>query len=118
MEGTMLFSLRAQYTADSLRALIQNPIDRSKAIGTALQAVSGKLLNCYSTSGGDQQGVLIIYEVPDGTSQLAFTNAITASNAVRNIESQRLYTPEETVDSLRKAQGIDKAYEPPTGRRG
>jgi uncharacterized protein with GYD domain len=112
-----LFSLRAQYSSESLQALIQNPVDRSEAIRTALAAVNGKLLNCYSTIGGNENGTLIIYEVPDAACQSAWINTLIASNALRNIETSRLFSPEETVDALRKAQNVQKAYQSPTARR-
>jgi uncharacterized protein with GYD domain len=116
-EKTMQFSLRAQYTAKSMQALIQNPTDRTQAISTAIQAVGGKLTSFFGTGGGTQQGVLIIYEVPDGICQTALINALVASNAVRKINAQRLFTGAETVEALTKAQGVEKAYETPAVRR-
>ena len=111
-----LFSLRTQYTAESLQALINEPVDRSEAVRTALDAVDGKLISAYTTGGGNQQGSLIIYDVPDSTAQAAFVAALTASGALVNIDSQRLYNPEETVNNLRKAQAVQRAYQSPIRR--
>lgn len=113
----MLFSLRAQYTPESLRALIETPTDRSQAARTAIEASGGKLINFFGTAGGYQQGVQIIYEVPDASSQQGLTNALIASGALNQINVTRLYTPEETVAGLRSAQAVQKAYEPPAVRR-
>jgi uncharacterized protein with GYD domain len=113
----MLFLLQAQYTAESMRALIQNPVDRTPAVTAAIESLGGRLTGLWNTSGGDRQGVLIIYDLPDTNSQYALTSTLIASDAVRDITTQRLYTAEEGVKALHAAQNTQKLYEPPAVRR-
>lgn len=113
----MLFSMRVQYSADSLRALIENPIDRSNAVRTAVESVNGKLHNFYGITGGIDQGVMIVYDAPNAADQQAITNAILASGAFTTCVVNRLYTPEETLAGLKRAQTVQKAYEPPSARK-
>jgi uncharacterized protein with GYD domain len=109
--------MRVQYSTESLRALIENPTDRSQAVRTAIESVNGKLINFFGIGGGIDQGAMVIYEVPDHTAQQAFSNAILASGAVTTCAVNRLYTPEETLAGWRKAQTVQKAYEAPAARR-
>lgn len=113
----MLYCMRAQYSSESLRALIENPIDRSQAVRTAIESIGGKLINFYGTQGGIDQGVLIIYDLPDATAQQALTNAVNASGAITTCITNRLYTPDETVAGLKRAQQVQKAYEAPSSAR-
>lgn len=109
----MLFSLRAQYTRDSMQALIQNPTDRSQTVRAALECVGGRLISFYTTGGGQNQGILAIYETSDANTNAALVCSAIASDEWFGIDTQRLYSMEETVDALRKAQTIRNTWQAP-----
>ena len=109
----MLFALRGQYSADSMRGLIHDPTDRREGSKVAMDAVGARLVSWYGTAGGDEQGMLAIYNIPDSVTNAAIVNTLIASGAMSSISCQRLYTPEETVQGLKKAQEVLKAYKVP-----
>lgn len=109
----MLFLMTAEWSQATIKALIQNPVDRSQTAKQVAEAAGGRLVASYGMSGGDRQGVMAIVDVPDGIAMQAIYNSGRASGALEAIKIQRLYTPEETVEAFRKAQSIQKAYNPP-----
>jgi uncharacterized protein with GYD domain len=109
----MLFLMSAEWSSAAVNALIQKPTDRSQAAKQVVEAAGGKLVAWYGTGGGDRQGLMTIVDVPDGIAIQALYNTSRASGALESIRIQRLYTPDEMVEGFRKAQSIQKSYEPP-----
>jgi uncharacterized protein with GYD domain len=110
----MLFMMSAEWSVAAMNALIKNPADRSQAAKQATEAAGGRMIAWYGMGGGDRQGMAVIIDVPDGTTVQAIYNASRASGALESIRVQRLYTSEEMVESFRKAQAVQKAYQPPS----
>ena len=61
----MHFCLTAQYTAQSINGLMDNPTtNRYEAAKSLIETAGGKLISMYSTSANGP-GVLVIFDVPD-----------------------------------------------------
>jgi uncharacterized protein with GYD domain len=109
----MLFLMTAEWSPAAVKALIENPTDRSANAKQAAEAAGGKLVAWYGTTGGDRQGIAAIVDLPDGIAIQALYLTGRASGGLEGLKVQRLYTPDEMVQSFRKAQSIQKAYAPP-----
>jgi len=109
----MLFSISADYTAQALNAMRENPnTNRREAVEKLLEAAGGKLVAMYgrATNG---PGVLVIFDVPDPAMAPAVCGVATSSGAVHNVKLERLFTQEEIVGIRQKAAQIRGAYKPP-----
>jgi len=109
----MLFCLTADYTAQALTAMRENPnTNRREAVNQLLEAAGGKVTAMFGTIGNGP-GALVIFDVPDPEMGAAIAGVTTASGALRNVTLTRLFSPEE-IDSVReKAAKIRGAYKVP-----
>lgn len=109
----MLFCLTANYTAQSLNAIMNNPTANRVAAATQLvEAAGGKVVSMYSTVK-DGPGVMVIFDVPEPSSAAAISGVVTATGAVTNVALQRLLSPDEVVTVRQKAAQIRGAYKAP-----
>lgn len=89
------------YTAESIAAMIKNPVDRVEAVRPVAEAMGIKIL-----TGGYLLGdydFLLVFEAPDDTTAAASALAVAASGTARSVKTNRLLVGEEWIESLRKA---------------
>ena len=104
------------YTPETLASLTQNPQDRTAAVREFSEARGGKLLAFYHMGGGVEYHGFTITEEPDvGTAEAAGW-AVEAAGHLKTFRSYQIFTPEEMVESLRKAGG--ETMRTPTGGDG
>jgi uncharacterized protein with GYD domain len=109
----MHFCFTAQYTRESLNAIMKDPkTSRYEATKKLIEAGGGKLISMYSTPS-DGPGVLIIFDVPDPSVAAAISGIGVASGAVHNVKLTRLFTQEEIGHVRQTAAKLHKAYKPP-----
>jgi uncharacterized protein with GYD domain len=89
--------------------MITNPEDRRVAAQSYIESVGGKLHGFWYAFGG--QDGYNLWEAPDNVSMAAVALAISGGGALSSFETTVLLTVDETMDALRKAQGI--RYQPP-----
>ena len=106
-----LYLVKFSMTPESWAKLIREPEDRRETVGR-LFAENGGTLHGYWYAFGDHDGYLLA-EAPDVTTMASALVLVAASGAFRVLSTTVLLTVEETIEALRRAQGI--AYRPPGG---
>src|SRR5215208_8030109 len=106
-----LYLGRFSYTTDAMRALLDQPQDRSAAAREAAESLGGKLLGFWYAFG-EFDGVFLM-EAPDNASAAAVAMAVGASGALSEIETTVLLDMDEAQEAMRKAAAA--AYRPPGG---
>ena len=84
--------------------MIANPEDRRKAAASYIESVGGKLHGFWYAFGA-YDGINL-WEAPDDVSMAAVALAIGSGGALSSIETTVLLSVEDTLEALRKAQGI------------
>ena len=99
-----LYLSRFSYTPETWARLIRKPEDRRKAAQTYIESVGGKLHGFWYAFGA-YDGINL-WEAPDDVSMAAVALAIGSGGALSSIETTVLLSVEDTLEALRKAQGI------------
>ena len=104
-----LYLSRFSYTTDAMKALLNEPQDRSAAAREMADSLGGKLLGFWYAFG-EFDGVFLM-EAPDNASAAAVAMAVGASGALSEIETTVLLDMDEAQEAMRKAAGA--TYRPP-----
>ncbi len=104
-----LYLGRFSYTTDALKALLDQPQDRSAAAREVAESVGGKLLGFWYAFG-EFDGVFLM-EAPDNASAAALAMAVGAGGALSDVETTVLLDMDEAQDAMRKAAAA--TYRPP-----
>ena len=104
-----LYLSRFSYAPETWARLVKNPEDRREAARTYIESVGGKL-HGFWYAFGEHDG-WNLWEAPDNVSMAAVAIAIGGGGALRSFETTVLLSVDETLEALRKAQGI--TYRPP-----
>jgi uncharacterized protein with GYD domain len=104
-----LYLGRFSYTADAIKALINNPEDRSKAAGEAAESLGGKLIGFWYAFG-DFDGVFLM-DAPDNSTAAALAMLVAGGGALSKVETTVLLNMDEAQDAMRKAG--EATYRPP-----
>jgi uncharacterized protein with GYD domain len=102
-----MFLGRFSYSSGSVKALVDNPQDRTEAIATTAESVGCKLQGLWY-SFGEFDGYFLL-EAPDSASAVALSAAVGATGALSKIETIPLVSTEEAVEAFRKAQSASYA---------
>ena len=106
-----LYLGRFSYTTDAMKALINQPQDRSAAARELAETLGGKLLGFWYAFG-EFDGVFLM-EAPDNASAAALAMAVGAGGALSEVETTVLLDMDEAQDAMRKAAAA--TYRPPGG---
>ncbi|HEX6460408.1 MAG TPA: GYD domain-containing protein [Thermoleophilaceae bacterium] len=101
---------RFRYTPDAIKALVENPHDRARAAGAAVESVGGTL-HGFWYAFGEFDGYFLM-EAPDNSTAMALSATVAQSGALSTIETIPLMSVEEGIEALRKTQSA--VYAPPT----
>ena len=96
-----LYLGRFSYTTDAMKALLNEPQDRSAAAREMAESLGGKLLGFWYAFG-EFDGVFLM-EAPDNASAAAVGMAVGASGALSGIETTVLLDMNEAQDAMLKA---------------
>jgi uncharacterized protein with GYD domain len=99
-----LYLTRFSYTPATWAKLVANPEDRRQAAASYIESVGGTLHGFWYGFGAHDGYTL--WEAPDDVSMAAVALAIGGGGAVSGLETTVLLTVEQTLDALRRAQGI------------
>ena len=99
------------YSADSTKAMIGRPQDRSAAAAKLVKANGGRL-ECFYWMLGDYDGVFIA-EYPDAVSAAAASAVVGSSGALKQIVTYPLFGKTDIGKVLRKAKTGAAAYRKP-----
>jgi uncharacterized protein with GYD domain len=104
-----LYLGRFSYTTDAMKALLDEPQDRSAAAREVAESLGGKLLGFWFAFG-EFDGVFLM-EAPDNASAAALAMAVGAGGALSEVETTVLLDMDEAQDAMRKAAAA--TYRPP-----
>lgn len=100
------------YTADSAKAMIERPSDRSAAAKALVESLGGTQEAFYWMQG--QHDGFLITNVPDGVAAAALVAAVGATGAVERLETHQIFDHDEQAAIVERAAIARKAYKPPT----
>ena len=104
-----LYLGRFSYTTDAIKALVNEPQDRTAAAREVAESVGGKLLGFWYAFG--EFDAVFLMEAPDNASAAALAMAVGAGGALSDVETTVLLDMEEAQDAMRKAAAA--TYRPP-----
>ena len=104
-----LYLGRFSYTTDAMKALLDQPQDRSAAAREVAESLGGKLLGFWYAFG-EFDGVFLM-EAPDNATAAALAMAVGAGGALSEVETTVLLDMDEAQDAMRKAAAA--TYRPP-----
>ena len=102
---------RFSYSSGSIKALVDDPVDRTETITATAESVGGKLHGLWYAFG--EYDGYFLFEGPDSASALAFSASVGQTGALTKIETIPLISFAEGVEGFRKARSA--SYTPPTG---
>ena len=103
--------MQFNYTSEAWTQMVRNPQNREISVRSLADKLGLKVIAFYY-SQGEYDG-LLIFEAPDDESANALVFAVTAAGHNKSTKTSRLYTMEELLRSLKKANDIN--YTPPSG---
>ena len=104
------YMLQAAYEPEAWKALVKNPQNRLDVIRPVVEKLGGKVEGGWLAFG--EYDVLLICQMPNNVSAAAFSMAGAAGGAVKAIKTTPLMTIEESMEAMRKANGV--GYQPPS----
>jgi uncharacterized protein with GYD domain len=110
-EVAMLYCLSANYTPKALEAMAKNPSNRREAVEKLVTAAGGKLVAMYGTIAKGP-GAMAIFDV-DPAAGPALVGVIASSDALHNVEVQRLFTGDEVTAIRQKRAQLQASYAAP-----
>ena len=99
-----LYLTKFSYTPETWARLAANPEDRRQAATTYIESVGGSLHGFWYAFGTHDGFTL--WEAPDNVSMAAVAIALGAGGALSGVETTVLLSVEETLEALRKVEGI------------
>ena len=99
-----LYLVQFAYTAEAAATMAKNPQDRSIPSRELVEKFGGRMISFYF-SLGEFDGVCI-YEAPDDLTASAISMAAISPGHLKASHTTRLFTPEETMDAMRKAASV------------
>ena len=107
------YLFQARYTADAIKAMVDNPQDRETAARPLVEAIGGKLHHLFFCFGRDD--VVALIEAPDDAAMAAGALAIGASGAFSGGATTKLMTSTEAMAAMAAAKAAAGSYKPATG---
>ena len=105
------YLVQASYNTTGIQALVRNPQNREEALRPIVEAAGGKF-DCLYYAFGDYD-IVGIAEMPDNTSMVALSMAVSNGGAVASFKTTPLISMDEAVEAMRRASGT--GYRPPSG---
>jgi len=100
---------RFKYSADAIKAMIENPQDRGAAAEHAAASLGCKLHGIWWALG-DHDGVFLV-EAPDNAAVVALSMTVGATGQI-STETIPLLDMDEAQDAMRRAAGA--SFQPPS----
>ena len=105
------YLVECSYTPQALAALIKQPQNRlDTAIKPLIEKAGGRVTNGWF-SGNTDRHVIFVAELPNTVTTATISYAVEATGALRDLRITPLLSPDEFVESLRKASTLN--YHPP-----
>jgi uncharacterized protein with GYD domain len=108
-DSVPLYLGRFSYTSDAVKALVNDPQDRSKAATEVAESLGAKMIGFWFAFG-EFDGAFLL-EAPDNATVAALSMAVGAGGGLSKIETTVLLDVDEAQEAMRKAAGA--TYRPP-----
>ena len=106
-----VYMYQASYSGAAIKALLNNPQDRTGAARAAIEANGGTMIGAWMAFGEDD--LLVIADMPDDESMAGVALAISSTGAIVGGKTTKLLTLDQAVASMKKANAVLSAYQPP-----
>jgi uncharacterized protein with GYD domain len=106
---------RGRFTHDYVKGLLDVPEDREAAVRKVVEAVGGKVISFYVTTGASD--FLLISEANEAEDIIASLMAAAAAGTISDVSTGRAWTGAEFKAIMQRASKARKAYRPPGKRR-
>jgi uncharacterized protein with GYD domain len=93
------------YTSEGWRMLVRNPQDRTEAFRTLLRRMGGELSAHYLCFG--EYDSVLIAEAPNEMTMTSVLLSVIAEGDIKEMKTTVLITPEQGVEAMRKARGVE-----------
>jgi len=103
---------QASYSPEAIKALVNNPQDRTGAAKAAIEANGGTMVGAWMAFGGDD--LVVIADMPDDASMAGVALAVSAAGAIVGGKTTRLLDMPTAVEGMKKAKAVFDAYKPPS----
>jgi uncharacterized protein with GYD domain len=103
------YLVQVSYTSQAMAALVENPQDRITVVSKAIKKVGGKVINGWMSFG--EYDTVLIMTMPDNAAAAAFSLALGAGGACKNVKTTPLLSIDEGVKAMKAAGSL--GYKPP-----
>jgi len=100
------------YTAESAKAMIEHPSDRSAASKALVESLGGTQEAFYWMQG--KHDGFLIANLPDGVAAAALAAAVGSTGAVGGLDTHQIFDHEEQAAIVKNAKIAVRAYSSPT----
>ena len=106
-----VYMYQASYSGEAIKALVNNPQDRTGAAQAAIEANGGTMVGAWMAFGEDD--LVIIADMPDDESMVGVALAIPSTGAIVGGKTTKLLTLDQAVSGMKKAKAVLSVYKPP-----
>ena len=107
-----LYMFKGSYTNESIKAMVENPVDRTVLVSKACESFGGKLIGMYMAFGDDD--VIVISELPDDITAASFSAQIAAAGTASSFSTTQLLSMSDWVKACQKAKSVSSGYAAPS----
>ena len=107
-----LYMYKASYTSQAIKAMVDNPQDRSGIISKACEAFGGKMIGMYMAFGDDD--VVVIAEIPNDVAAAAISAQVASGGACSNVTTTQLLSMSDWVKACENAKAVSSGYVAPS----
>ena len=108
------YLVQVAYTPESWAAMVKDPQDRSKVVEAAIKNLGGKIERFWLSFG--DYDIVGVVDMPDSVSAAAFSMAVAAGGACKDVKTTPLLTTQEGIEAMKKAAAC--GYKPVGQRSG
>ena len=105
------YLVQVSYTPEAWAAQLANPQDRRAIVRPLFDRLGGRIETAYYAFG--PYDIVLIADLPDNRSAAALALTLTASGAVKALQTTPLLPIEEGVAAMRQAAATGSVYAPP-----
>jgi uncharacterized protein with GYD domain len=111
------YLLLFKYSDQAIKALRENPQDRSAPAAKLYESLGGKMENIYFFPLGGEYDGMIIAQMPNDAALTALSFIATPSGNFSKSQVLPLMTADEFKGAMERANGTITTYTPPTATR-
>lgn len=104
------YLLQVAYTPEAWAAMVKSPQDRAQAVEGAIKKLGGKMERFWMAFG--EFDIVGIIEMPNSVAAAAFSMAVAAGGACKDVKTTPLLTVQEGMDAMKLA--ATSGYKPAT----